>query len=210
MNTSRWIGTLALAALLGGVSAPFHAQPQESPERGDDAFAERHDADAEPRGWRGHRMNDDEIEAAYDIVVQLYPEVADRLEAQRDENPRELRNTLERKFPRVRFLVMLREHDPPMYELRMADIKLDRQTDALAAELREAREADDNGREDELMDRIELTVAEHFDVRQKIRTLEIEKLRQKLEELEQRLDDRDDDRKDLIEQRVQELVGPDW
>lgn len=217
MKTPFWIATLALLFLLGGATLQLQAQPHERPDHGNDALGEHPDGpplfdegDAGPRDGRGYRMNDQEIETAYDIVVQLYPELAERLEAQREQDPRQLRNTLERQFPRVRFLVRLQERDPEMFDLRMADIKLDRQTQALASQLRQARENDDDTREDELVDMIETKVAEHFDVRQQIRASEIEKLKQKLEELEERLDDRDDDRKDLIEQRVEELIGSDW
>ncbi|MEM9915205.1 MAG: hypothetical protein AAF911_09595 [Planctomycetota bacterium] len=158
----------------------------------------------------GGRMSDEEVDAAYRIVVQLYPDLAERLDALRDEDPRRFKQTLERRFPRVRFLVQLQQRDPEMFDLRMADISLDQQTDALAKQLRDARAADDEDRYDELRDQIEAKVTEHFDVRQQIRAREIEMLKARLEELEQDLDDRDDDRKDLIEVRVNELAGSDW
>ena len=158
-------------------------------------------------GWR---MSDEDLEAAYRSVVQLYPDLAERREALRDEDPRRFKQTLERRFPRVRFLVQLQQRDPEMFDLRMADISLDQQTDTLARQLRDARAADDEDRYDELRDQIEAKVTQHFDVRQQIRAREIEMLKAKLEELEQDLDDRDDDRKDLIEIRVNELAGSDW
>ena len=158
-------------------------------------------------GWR---MSDEDLEAAYRSVVQLYPDLAERRDALRDEDPRRFKQTLERRFPRVRFLVQLQQRDPEMFDLRMADISLDQQTDTLARQLRDARAADDEDRYDELRDQIEAKVTQHFDVRQQIRAREIEMLKAKLEELEQDLDDRDDDRKDLIEIRVNELAGSDW
>ncbi|MEM1447195.1 MAG: hypothetical protein AAGF84_14135 [Planctomycetota bacterium] len=158
-------------------------------------------------GWR---MSDEDLDAAYNIVVRLYPDLAERLDALRDEDPRRFKQTLERRFPRVRFLVQLQQRDPEMFDLRMADISLDQQTDALAKQLRDARAADDEDRYDELRDQIEAKVTQHFDVRQQIRAREIEMLKARLEELEQDLDDRDDDRKDLIELRVNELAGSDW
>lgn len=234
MNISRWMSFSALAVLLTAGSPAASAQPDggrdvfdppaaEGPHRGaHDEAGHRGSPDdqGEPppfdessgddRGRRGPRMTDAEIDAAYQIVVRLYPELADRLAELRRDDAREWRQTLERRFPRVHYLVNLQQRDPEMFELRLADIQLDRLTRALAEQLREARDHDDKDGYKQLRDQLETKVAEHFDVRQKIRGREIEALRQKLEELEERLDDRDDDRKDLIELRVEELAGVDW
>jgi hypothetical protein len=151
-----------------------------------------------------------EIDQARRIVARLYPDLSPRLDELAEDDPARLRKTLERRFPRVRFLVNLQRQDPAMFELRMADIDLGRATQALALQMRDAREREDKSTHRDLHDRLEDLVAEHFDVRQQIRQREIDLLKQKLESLEERLDDRDDDRRDLIEQRVEELAGPDW
>lgn len=218
IKSTRWI-TLLTFALVMGVSTLSFAERGVG--TGDDGFGPPDgvggapmldDEDGRERGRRGggFRMTDQDLDAAQAIVARLYPELAERFDALRREDPRQFKQTLERRFPRVRFLVELQDRDPAMFELRMADIRLDRQTDALAYELREARNADDKDRYEDLRDAIEAKVTEHFDVRQQIRAMEIEMLKQKLEDLEERLDDRDDDRKDLIEQRVNELAGLDW
>ncbi|MEO0514322.1 MAG: hypothetical protein AAF086_03395 [Planctomycetota bacterium] len=212
---TRWISLLTLALAMG-VGLPALAERGDGP---DDGFGppEGHGGppllddqgqdDGKPRGFR---FNEQDLDAAQSIVLRVYPELTERLAKLRAEDPRQFKQTLERRFPRVRFLVELQKRDPAMFELRMADIRLDRQTDLLAKQLREARDADDKDRYEDLRDAIEAKVTEHFDIRQSIRAMEIENLKLKLEELEERLDDRDDDRKDLIEQRVDELAGRDW
>jgi len=218
INPTRWITLLTFAMAL--VFSPLSFAERGGKPGGGDGFGpaegvppmfDDEDGGKRDRGRRANfRMSDQDLDAAHAIVARLYPELAERLNVLRDEDPRQFKQTLERRFPRVRFLVDLEKRDPAMFELRMTDISLDRQTEALALQLREARDADDKDRYEDLREAIKAKVAEHFDVRQQIREMEIEKLKQKLEELEERLDDRDDDRKDLIEQRVNELAGPDW
>ncbi len=219
IHPTRWISLLTLALAIG-VGLPTLAQRGDSPDDGFgppeghggppllDEHSESEDGDSRRR--LGLRLDDQDLDAAQSIIAQVYPELAERLAQLRADDPRQFKQTLERRFPRVRFLVELQKRDPAMFELRMADIRLDRQTDLLAQQLRDAREADDKVRYKELRDQIEAKVAEHFDIRQAIRAMEIEHLKLKLEELEERLDERDDDRKDLIEQRVEELAGRDW
>lgn len=223
MNLNRWIALFTVSLLLGVPATTGWAErgpglddgfgPPEGaggpPLLGEEELDDRDPGSRERRGG-GFRMSEADLDAAYDIVVRLYPELAERLDTLRSEDPRQFKQTLERRFPRVRFLVQLQERDPAMFELRMTDISLDRQTDALAKQLREARAEDDKDGYKALRDEIETKVAEHFDVRQQIRAMEIEILKAKLEELEESLDDRDDDRKDLIELRVNELAGSDW
>jgi hypothetical protein len=204
---------LGLLLSLAAVAEPAAGErgPGDRPPQMDDAFDSPVDQiRGRLRAGPPRAMDDEELAVARQVIAELYPEVGPRLDQLAEEDPGELRRTLQRRFPRVRFLMELRERDPQMYELRLADIRLGRATAALAQQLREARAADDKPRHRALMDELEEQVAEHFDVRQTIRELEIEKLRQRLAELEEQLEERDDERDDLIEQRVGELAGPDW
>lgn len=159
---------------------------------------------------RRSRMSDEQIESARQIVQRLYPEMTEQLEQLHAEDPAELRRTIERRFPRVRYLVKLQEKDPEMFELRMADITLGRQIETLAEQVRQAHLDDDKDAYKARREQLEDKVADHFDARQAIRELEIQMLERRVEELKDRLDEHDDDRDDLIERRVEELTGPEW
>ncbi|MEM1109206.1 MAG: hypothetical protein AAGH99_11020 [Planctomycetota bacterium] len=217
LRISLSVLTAALALALGGAIA--FAQPGSDERMGPPPHGEAgppsmegegKEARGRDRERRGRRLSGEDLDAAYDIVVRLNPQLAEELQTLREEDPPGFQRALEQRFSRVRFLVELEKRDPAMFELRMSDISLGRQTTLLAKQVREARKADDKDKYEDLRDEIEAKVTEHFDVRQKIREMEIENLKRKLEELEETLDDRDDDRKDLIEQRVIELTGPDW
>ncbi|MEM7627052.1 MAG: hypothetical protein AAF333_15760 [Planctomycetota bacterium] len=219
MNRLRpWMMLAVTTALLCG-SAPF-AVTQPGP---DDERTPRHpernrergvDRDLhEPGGERPGRrqpMTADEIESARRIIAQLYPELAERMDTLYEENPEKLRRTIETRFPRVRFLVKLKERDPAMFDLRLSDIRLGRETLALARQVKKAHVDDDKDKYKMLYAELEAKLAEHFDVKQQVRQAELDFFRQRVEQLEDELEDRDDDRDDLIEQRLNELVGPEW
>jgi len=235
MTHARWIACLLFTSLVmltaNTASAQYnhgqHGPPEGSPDASSSPRQEHSEGELrEPRddgeigllvmqdgsgrpGFHG-RMSEDEVESALDVVVALYPELADRLNQLKEDDPERLRQTLERRFPRVRFLLVLKQRDPAMYELRLDDIALERQTKALGKKIRQARADDDKDAYKKYREQLEELAAKHFDIRQAIRESEIEMLKGKIEDLEKRLDDRADDRKDLIEQRVEQVAGNDW
>ncbi len=155
-------------------------------------------------------MSAQELESAQWIVARLYPELGERLQQLHQQDPERYRRTVEHRLPRVRYLVDLRWRDEKMFELRMADVELGRYSVQLADQLRAAEAAGDLSAVHRLRTELERKVTQHFDVRHEIREREIQTLKHRLEVMEDRLDDRDDDRDDLIEQRLNELAGPDW
>jgi len=183
-------------------------EPRDSEVPGD--FVQPLPSDGEERPGRRPPMTDPEIEAARQIIAQLYPELAVRMDTLHAENPAKLRRTIERRFPRVRFLVKLQKRQPALFALRMDDIRLGRETFALAKQVQQAHLNDDKEAYKDLYATLEEKLAAHFDVKQRVRQAELDLLRRRVEQLEEDLDDRDDDRDDLIEQRINELVGPKW
>lgn len=116
-----------------------------------------------------------------------------------------------RLFPQIARLVRLKEIDPGMYELRVQDIRLERDTERIVNETRRIRadatveDADD--RIEDLHDELEDKVEAHFELRQEIRAAELERMRARIEQLENDLDRRKDDKDALIAQRLAELRG---
>lgn len=162
------------------------------------------------RPGRHHPMTDQDVDAARQIIAQLYPELAERMDALYNEDPEKLRRTIEKRFSRVRFLVKLQERDPAMFELRIDDIRLGQATYVLAKQIKQAHLDDDKDAYKTLYAELEKKLEAHFNVKQKVRQAELVFLRRRVEQLEEDLDDRDDDRDDLIEQRLNELVGAEW
>lgn len=185
--------------------------PGDRPRSGGDELREpREDADDDRKPHRWGPMSDEDVSSALEVVNELYPDLSERMLALQKEDPEKLRSTLEKRFPRVRFMVMLKGKDPEMYGLRVADIQLNREIDRLEQRLKQARDEDDRKAYKDFRKELEDVLAKHFDVRQDIRQREVAYLKDRVEKLEEELDQRDDDRKDLIEQRLKELAGEGW
>ena len=152
-------------------------------------------------------LSPDDLDEAIALLERIKPELAERLAAAREENPRRVAHVIGKRFPRLRFLLHLKDRDPQMYELRVEDLRLTYESRHLAEEYqRLLREDEDNAAEDvrdELMELIE----SHFDVRQAIRERELARLEQRIEDLREQIEARADDRDELIEQRAAKLVG---
>lgn len=195
---------LLLCLSSAALGEPKHGEGFDEPHE-HEAHSARHGGPPEHRG----RLTDEQAEAALEVLGELYPDTGERMWRNWEENPNEVRRMLERRFPRVRYLVALRERNPEMYELRISDLQLTRQTQQLGKELRHARKQEDPDDDaiEELEDELEEAVEEHFEVRQELREMELEALHDRIEQMEDQLKDRSRDRRELIEQRLLELAG---
>ncbi|BAM04643.1 hypothetical protein [Phycisphaera mikurensis] len=116
-------------------------------------------------------------------------------------------------FPQIARLTRLKQVDPALYDLRVRDIRFERDTERIVAEGRRLRgdptieDADD--RLEDLHDELEEKVEAHFELRQEIRAAELERLEKRLEQLEEDLKRRQDDKDALIAQRLAKLRGDD-
>ena len=167
------------------------------------------DGDGPPRrrGGRADAMTEAEAIQAFPIIELLQPDLADELRELGERDPRQLRETMQRRFPGVRYLIDLQERDPETYQLRIRDIQLNRETRDLAKSVQAALAADREDEADDLTETLEERVTEHFEVRQALRERELDVLRERIERMQEELEDRADERDDLIEERVEELVG---
>ena len=152
------------------------------------------------------RLTAEELDEVIAVARELDPELADRLEQARRDDPRDVGRLLGRDGPTLRRLVWLRRIDPGLFDLRIRDLRLTRESLDLAYRLRDARAADRDADADRLEEQLEALVERHFEIRQEILQRQLEAMRVRLEQLEEELDERDDDRDDLIEERVEELV----
>jgi len=98
----------------------------------------------------------------------------------------------------------MRERDPEMFELFAADHALERETRELAEGLRNGGRG---GNRDELKTKLKEVVQRHFDVRQKRRELELQRIEKQLEGLRKSNKERLEKRQSLIDKRVNELIG---
>ncbi|MBQ2620644.1 MAG: hypothetical protein IJF84_04835 [Thermoguttaceae bacterium] len=98
----------------------------------------------------------------------------------------------------------LEKSDPELFKLLKQDAELDRTTRQLTMQYRQTVDADSKA---EIGAQLAETVAKHFDVRQKRRALELERLEKELNRMKELFEKRNDSRDKIIEQRLKELKG---
>jgi hypothetical protein len=100
--------------------------------------------------------------------------------------------------------VQLEKSDPEFFKLLKQDAELDRTTRQLTMQYRQTVDADSKA---EIGAQLADTVANHFDVRQKRRALELERLEKELNRMKELFEKRNSSRDKIIEQRLKELKG---
>ena len=209
--------TLAAGLALGlALAGPWaFAQPdRDGPPRHDEGH---HDDD--PRRERRDMMRDrfdgaqerwgEHLDEVIAVVREIDPQVAERIENAKEDRPGAKLMMIRRSFPQVFDLVKLREDDPAMYELRVEDVRMHKQAGQLARQYHQAKRDEDDRAADDFEDELEELVEAHFDVRQEIRELELERLEQRVEALKEALDDRKRDKNDLIDDRLEKMLRRD-
>ena len=98
----------------------------------------------------------------------------------------------------------LEKSDPDLFKLLKQDAELERTTRQLTMQYRQTVDADSKA---EIGAQLAETVAKHFDVRQKRRALELERLEKELNRMKELFEKRNDSRDKIIEQRLKELKG---
>lgn len=206
------IATL-LAALL--LVSPALAQgdrkpgPPRDPDRHDGPPMRHRAGDGPP----DRPLSDQEISERLDLLREIDPDLADRMGRWREKSPERVSDML-RSHWRLSHMIELKSRDPQLYELRIKDLRLNKEAIELADRVRKHR-ADNNADEAKKAEQELLAkVRAHFEVRQQVRQRELEALEKKLDEMRQRLVERQQAQDRLIEERVEVLLGrrsgPEW
>ena len=98
------------------------------------------------------------------------------------------------------------QRNPEMLELVKRDRELERTTREMSARLHHVSPANVEDAE-RIKDKMMELVHEHFDVRQDRRELELNHLRERLEQLEESIERRNEARDEIISRRISELTG---
>ncbi len=155
-----------------------------------------------PHAGPSSQLSPEEVQEALQIIREYNPEIAERIERWVQNGQEDLGPLIARRLPWVRKLLFVKRTDPPRYELMLSDLKLERACQELSRQLREpeANKADLNAQ-------LKQKVTEQFEVRQKVREMEIAQLEQRVKELREQLEARVKARAELIDRRHGELTG---
>jgi len=155
------------------------------------------------RGSASASLTDEQVEEAVALMIELDPAMAPRIEQLRAERPALLRVAINRRLPRLGYMLKLKESRPDFYALRVRDIRLENRSHQQARALAALPEGDPGA--DAARTELRGTLNEHFTVRQQIRRVEIEMLREKLVKMEAKLGDEEGRRDAFVEGRLAKL-----
>lgn len=209
----RWPAVVALLVVLGGgwvtVGSADNASRTERASAGD----------THPRRDAPHADRDARMRAALQVLRDVNPELVERVQRAMAARPRLVDVALRRRMPILLRLAELRERDREMYDLRIEDLQLARQTLMLAtyhkalegdnpqlAEIVRERNPQLPETKQDVRDALRETLAERFEVRTRIRRLELARLEDRLRRLEEELDERAALHEQLIDERLQTLI----
>jgi len=190
---------------------PEHAQhgphagerPRDEGPMSDDEMARLAEGDG-PSGRPGagppRRPTLEDLRKMVQVMKDVDPKLAEEFERLRSEDRREAFRLMMRHGPLLGRLAMLRERDEQAYALRVKDIRLGRETEALADQLRRLRQQDDadEAEVDRVDAELDEKLLEHFEVRQALRRHVLEKLRARLAEMEEGIELREQRQASII------------
>jgi chromosome segregation ATPase len=99
----------------------------------------------------------------------------------------------------------MRQNDPEMEKLIQNDFSLDRESRELAAQFQQASKSDREDIKKKLAD----VVAKQFEARQQRRELELKRLEEEIKRIRERIDKGNSDKKQIVDRRVNQLLGQD-
>ncbi|NNM84700.1 MAG: hypothetical protein HKL96_02945 [Phycisphaerales bacterium] len=146
-----------------------------------------------------------QIEKIMSFLQTTEPEVYAKAVVLRRSAPKKFVKLISEAAPNFRRLERLHKQDPQLFSLTISDIKLTHHSFTIAGELRQPNlptEQAENLRQD-----LKQVVSQQFDIRQKIRKLELDQLTKRLEALKAQFTLREKERTVIIETRVNDLIG---
>lgn len=172
-----------------------------------------HNADQRRRNRKGNSSSSELSEAdmpdALAVLHDYRPELVKRFEDWASRHPENARVMLSNSVPMMQRLIRMRREDPAGYRLAIEDLRYYRFTAQLSKQLREATTQKDHAAIDDLSDKLRTLLIRHFEIRQKIREREIEKLQSRIDQLRDQLKHRTDARDEILSSRFKQLSDPD-
>lgn len=153
-------------------------------------------------GERRFGMSEEDFERVQKVLRDYDPQLAEKVEEVRKRNPREAMQMMRKAAPMVRKLLHAQKYNPEAYELHLQDMKLAAEAHKLGERYRKA-----GGDDEEAMAQLRAVVARRFDVRQKMRELELAQFEKKLTKLRESIRKRAEARDTLVDKEVAKLTG---
>lgn len=190
-------------------------RPESRERRDSDRSGDRGSERSKERTDRSHFANRepipvDQLDQAIATLRAMHPDAKldwlDHIEELAKEDPEEAARRLAR-YPRLRELMDARANRPAEFELNATQSRLMREVFPMVRQIRQAQtEQGDQAKLDELRGQLRERFEALFEVRLKLKELEIERIRKQLQQAEQELVEINGDRDKLIREKMEELL----
>lgn len=179
---------------------------------------EEHGKDFPMRGKRSRELllTTEERQSLIEIIRMIHPEKAEQLEKIAVDHGDRVNAALRRFWSQGRPLLELKKNDQEMFELKVNDMRLNREAGELARQFRQAHRRNDEQESQDLHAQITDKLGEQFEVRQKIRERELDHLEKRLDGMRALVEERQSSRQELIDEQFERLTGqrgihrPEW
>ncbi len=210
MTCIRRIPLTVSAALLAlALTLPVTAQPgpgeRERPRQRDGQNQRQGPNQGGPR-----EMSEEDIQAVLDVLRDVRPEWAQRLEdALEGERSEIARAMIRRQHNRVRELIYLKANDPEHYQLRVQDIQLSFRSMRLTLAYHQALQEDNTQGAEQLHEELQTTLDEQLQNRLALRERELHALEARLERLREQYNQEQARLPEVLQERLAQFTNPE-
>ena len=160
-----------------------------------------------PRRAPQRDLTPEGVEERMRILREIHPQLAERIARMKEARPERVGRMLGQHWPRIENLIHMKKHDPKGFELHVHDMKLMRQSHELSRRLQRPDSDLDTEKKDQVRRELRELVANHFEVRQKLKEHDLAKLETRIEELRGQLRKRTTNKDQIIEDHLKKLSG---
>lgn len=154
-------------------------------------------------------LTSDQRQAIRDFLRSASPGMLPMIERLERDDPAEAEKRFAEMLPRVRFLIEMREREPELYNLKLQDIRLGRESVEAARRLAELDKRGPGAEPGEITgqsDRLRTALSEQYDVRGQILAHEVSRLQERQAEVAKEIQGRPARRDEVVQKMMSTLV----
>ena len=149
-------------------------------------------------------LTEEDIAEIYRYISEMDPGADDRLKYQKQKNKYEYEHTMQQLYREISFLKRLKVEEPERYQEALELRKFSRESTRLAETFRKSES--ENEREKIIKELYQILI-QLFDLREKEKELEVERIKKNLERLQKEIQERKTNKEQIIQQRMNQLTG---
>ena len=211
MTVIFFLSMIFSVVLYTGARAQEKIVPREVEER------QREDLIREPREIREERLappppapvmlSEEDKEELSEFFKQIYPDIRVELKEMESTNPAAYDKKMQRLYREYIFLKRIEREEPERFSEAIELRKLSEEVNSIAEKYKKTQsESEKNG----LKIQLNGTLSKLFDLRENERALEIDRIKERLSQLQQEMDERQKNKEQIIQKRLNELIGKDY